>query len=132
MGPLSVPTKARLALRVWVTYARVRRALGRADLPTVVARLGRPGQMSHRRQSAARLSRAVDRALAPLPDDPTCLVRSLVLFRLLREQGDAAELVIGLPERPTSHAAHAWVELDGRDVGPPPGRSGHAQMVRYA
>jgi transglutaminase superfamily protein len=123
--------KVRLALRVWRTYLRVRRGLRRSDLPAAVKQLGvtRP---SARRYPPANLSRAVDRAFAPLPDDPTCLVRSLVLFRLLREQGDEAEVVIGLPERPTTHAAHAWVELDGRDVGPPPGRSGHSQMARYA
>jgi hypothetical protein len=117
---------------VWQTYLRVQRGLRQSDLPTAVARLGATQQASQRRYAAVRLSRAVDRALAPLPGDPTCLVRSLVLFRLLREQGDQAEVVIGLPERPTSQEAHAWVELDGRDVGPPPGRAGHRQLVRYA
>jgi len=55
-----------------------------------------------------------------------------VLYRLLREQGDAAELVIGLPKNPADKSAHAWVELDGVDVGPPPGRNGHEQMARFA
>ena len=132
MTPLPPHTKLRLALRVWQTYLRVRRGLRRSDLPTAVARLGATQRASERRYPPARLSRAVDRALALLPGDPTCLVRSLVLFRLLREQGDEAEVVIGLPERPTNQEAHAWVELDGHDVGPPPGRSGHSQLVRYA
>jgi len=131
MPSLSAPDKLRLALRVWRTYLRVRLGLRRADLPTAVSQLAMtPSKV--RRYPPGRLSRAVDRALAPLPGDPTCLVRSLVLFRLLREQGDEAEIVIGLPEHPVTHAAHAWVELAGRDVGPPPGRSGHSQMVRYA
>jgi hypothetical protein len=132
MPPLSPPAKVRLALRIWRTYLRVRRGIRRSDLPTAVAKLGSTGSASLPRYPAARLSRAVDRALGPLPDDPTCLVRSLVLFRLLREQGDEAEVVIGLPENPTTKDAHAWVELDGHDVGPPPGRSGHRQMARYA
>lgn len=132
MHPLPPHAKVGLALRVWRTYLRVRRAVRRNDLPAAVARLGAIRRASARRYPPAKLSRAVDRALAPLPDDPTCLVRSLVLFRLLREQGDEAEVVIGLPPHPTSHEAHAWVELDGRDVGPPPGRTGHTQMVRYA
>ena len=123
--------KVRLALRVWGAYVRVRHGLRHTDLPSAVADLGAP-RRSTRRYPTANLSRAVDRALSPLPGDPTCLVRSLVLFRLLREQGDEAEVVIGLPERPTTQEAHAWVELGGRDVGPPPGRSGHQQMVRYA
>jgi hypothetical protein len=56
---------------------------------------------------------------------------SLVLFHLLRRQGDPAELVIGLPHRPTNRNAHAWVELGGRVVGPPPGRLGHEPLARY-
>jgi hypothetical protein len=94
--------------------------------------LGTVRRRSRRRHTPARLSRAVHRTLGVSPDDPTCLVRSLVLFRLLREQGDEAELVIGLPERPASQEAHAWVELNDLDVGPPPGRAGHSEMARFA
>ena len=129
---LSLPQKLVLATRVWLAYARVRRLLRGTELPIAVARLGAVGRRSRRRHAPARLSRAVHRTLRASPDDPTCLVRSLVLFRLLHEQGDDAELVIGLPERPTSQEAHAWVELDTRDVGPPPGRVGHSEMARFA
>ena len=55
-----------------------------------------------------------------------------MLFRLLREQGDDVELVIGLPEEAADERAHAWVELHGRDVGPPPGRAGHEEMARLS
>jgi hypothetical protein len=130
--PLSPSKKLVLATRIWLTYARVRRALRGAELPVAVAQLGEVRRRSRRRHAPARLSRAVDRTLEAAPKDPTCLMRSLVLFRLLREQGDEAELVIGLPERPTSQEAHAWVELDRRDVGPPPGRAGHFEMARFA
>jgi hypothetical protein len=54
-----------------------------------------------------------------------------VLFTLLRRRGSQAELVIGLPENASTHEAHAWVELDGRDVGPPPGQNGHVQLARF-
>ena len=54
-----------------------------------------------------------------------------MLYRLLRRQGDPAELVIGLPASPRDKDAHAWVELDGRDVGPFPGRNGHVELARY-
>jgi hypothetical protein len=84
------------------------------------------------RENPRRLSRAVDRILRIGRRQPTCLVSSLVLFKLLREQGDPAEIVIGLPDSPADKDAHAWVELDGVDVGPPPGRSGHAEMARFA
>jgi hypothetical protein len=73
----------------------------------------------------------VYRTLRLGPRQPTCLVNALVLYRLLREQGDQAELVIGLPADAADKDAHAWVELDGVDVGPPPGRSGHAEMGRF-
>ncbi len=78
------------------------------------------------------LSRAVDRSLRVGGRRPRCLFNALVLFRLLREQGDSPELIIGLAEVPTDERAHAWVELEGRDVGPPPGRSGHRDMARLS
>jgi hypothetical protein len=53
------------------------------------------------------------------------------LYRLLRAQGDPAELVIGLTELPESPDAHAWIELDGRDIGPLPGRGHHRELARY-
>jgi hypothetical protein len=56
----------------------------------------------------------------------------MVMFEILKEQGEAPELVIGLPDQASSHEAHAWVELDSIDVGPPPGRAGHDEMVRYS
>jgi hypothetical protein len=40
-------------------------------------------------------------------------------------------LVIGLPREAITKDAHAWVELDGTDVGPPPGRAGHEPMARF-
>ena len=131
MQPLSPTQKLVLATRVWLAYARVRRGLRSAELPVAVARLG-DVRCSRRRHAPGRLSRAVERTLRVAPDDPTCLVRSLMLFRLLREQGDEAQIVIGLPEQPTSHEAHAWVELDGHVVGPPPGKAGHSEMARFA
>jgi hypothetical protein len=83
------------------------------------------------RRSIGQLHRAVDQALRWGPIRPRCLVRAAVLFDLLRAQGDGAELVIGLDTEPTSKDAHAWVELDGVDVGPPPGRGDHTELVRY-
>jgi hypothetical protein len=54
-----------------------------------------------------------------------------VLFRQLKRQGDDVELVIGLPIGAMDKEAHAWVEIDGHDVGPPPGRGMHEPLVRY-
>lgn len=128
LGPLA---KARLALRVWHRWAVVVRGLRREPLPALVARLRVPPARLAPRQPPDRLSRAVDRTLRIGRRQARCLTGSLVLYRLLREQGDAAELVIGLPRRPTDPTAHAWVELAGRVVGPPPGRADHVEMARY-
>lgn len=118
-------------MRVWALFLRVRLGLRREPLPAFVERLGRPGRQRSTRYAPARLSNAVDRSLRIARHRPTCLVNALVLYRLLREQGEAAELVIGLQPSPTVKDAHAWVELDGTDVGPPPGRAGHQELARF-
>jgi Transglutaminase-like superfamily len=129
---LSPVAKAALAGRVLRRYAVVRVRLFREPLPRVASRLGRQKQQAaRRRHSAAQLSRAVDRTLRLGSRRPSCLASSLVLYSLLREQGDAAELAIGLRERPTDKTAHAWVELDGVDVGPPPGGHGHVALAHF-
>jgi hypothetical protein len=115
---LSLRAKTGLALRIWVLLARVLVGLRREPLPAYVARLGRAERQHGSRLAPDRLSRAVDRSLR-------------VLYRLLREQGDDAELVVGLPARAVDKDAHAWVELGGVDVGPPPGRSGHEELARF-
>src|SRR5919204_545317 len=117
---LSRASKTRLALRVLRCYAHVRPRVHRQPLPGFVARLGTPDRRAAQPQPPLRLSRAVSRTLRVGGRQPTCLVNALVLYRLLREQGDHAELVIGLPEAATDKDAHAWVELDGVDVGPAP------------
>ncbi len=127
--PLGVTGRLRLLARVWTTAALVRVALRRSSLPDLVRRLG-PAD-GRKPMPPALLSRAVSRGLRLGPWQPTCLVRALVLYRLLREQGDRPTLIIGLhDERPTTEA-HAWVELDGRDIGPAPGAFGHRALARY-
>ncbi|MBI4479453.1 MAG: lasso peptide biosynthesis B2 protein [Acidobacteria bacterium] len=48
----------------------------------------------------------------------TCLRKSLVLCALLRERGWAARLVIGTTSPRQGFQAHAWVELNGKILGP--------------
>ena len=130
-GPFRLTQKALLAARVWHTYLVVQRGLRRKRLPELVSELGTKTGAGDR-HSPALLSLAVHRSLHVGPYRPRCLVGALVLFRLLRLQGDAAELVIGLPGNPRTHDAHAWVELHGYDVGPPPGRGRHVQFARFS
>lgn len=129
---LPLHAKAALAVRIWALLARVLVGLRREPLPAFVARLGETGSPRRERHSAAKLSHAVDRSLRIGSRRPRCLVNALVLYRLLREQDEAPELVIGLPAQPTDKDAHAWVELGGVDVGPPPGRSGHEELARFS
>ncbi|MGH2716587.1 MAG: lasso peptide biosynthesis B2 protein [Thermoleophilaceae bacterium] len=133
LAPVPRPAlaKAALALRICVWYVRVQALLRRYPLPELVDRLGRPASARRSRVPPRRLGRAVYRVLAIGGRRARCLVTSLVLYRLLREQGDAAELVIGLPTPPHGAEAHAWVEIEGADVGPPPGRGDHLQLARY-
>lgn len=128
---LSLGEKGRLAVRVWIRFGRVTVGLRRKALPALVEDLARvDGGARRARYRPATLSNAVHRSLHLGGRRPRCLVNALVLFRLLREQGDAAELLIGLPSDAVNQEAHAWVELGGRDVGPPPGRYGHEEMAR--
>ncbi len=120
-----------IARRVLLAFAVVGWKVGRVPLPALVATLSEERRRRHRHYPPGRLARAVDRVLRFGPYQPRCLISALVLYRILRDQGDAAELVIGLPTEPQSKDAHAWVEIDGVDVGPAPGRLGHTAMARF-
>jgi len=122
--------KLRVALRIWGYAAHASFLVRTQALPEVVHRYSRRGR--RRPVPVARLSRAVNRSLKLGRWQPRCLIRALVLHRLLSEQGNRPELVIGLPEAPKDHAAHAWVELEGVDVGPPPGKGLHSELARYS
>jgi hypothetical protein len=133
MDALARRTQALLALRVWSRFLLVAWVLRREPLPQAVARLGTAsGTSPIRVPDARRLSRVVQRSLTIGSAQPRCIFQALTLYRLLREQGLPAALVIGLPDDPQDHKAHAWVELDGRDVGPAPGSRGHRELTRYA
>ncbi len=120
MERLSNTARARLAIEILAAYTQSRRALRRAPIETVVAGLrsqwpaaAQPATNSL--QEARRLGRAVGRLLAHVPGDTRCLVRSLVLTRLLASRGIEAKLVIGARTTP-DFLAHAWVEHDGSPV----------------
>jgi hypothetical protein len=130
-GPLPLSTKARLAARIGGTFVLVHWRLRRAPLPAVVESFGHPNGQRLTRVEARRLSRIVHGTLHLGPLRPRCLINALVLFRLLRAQGDPAELVIGLPHEPREKEAHAWVELERVDVGPPPGKGSHEELARF-
>ncbi len=125
--------KSILAARIWLWAARINIGLRRHPLPPYVTRIGSmSGNRSKGSRTPQQMSRAVDKTLTVGTLGPRCLVRALVLYRLLKEQGDNPEIVVGLSESPNDHKAHAWVELDGVDVGPKPGRHGHEELARFS
>ena len=127
----SLFAKIALALRTLYWFAVVHFELRRRPVPQIVERLRVVDRVRPYRIPAGRLGRGVARLLAIGPFEARCLVMALVHFRLLREQGDEPELVIGLERISRTRDAHAWLEIEGRDVGPPPGRGAHEGLLRY-
>ena len=129
--PLTPMRKVRLVWSVLASFVAVHRALGRRPLPQAVEALGAGTTAGWTPVRATRLSRVVHRTLHVGPWRPRCLILALVLYRLLRAQGTDADLVIGLPIEAVDKDAHAWVEVEGVDVGPPPGKGVHEELARY-
>ena len=117
--PLRPTERVRLASEIVVAYLRARRELRRAPIASVVAVLrsepSGAAPAAGALEEARRLGWAVARTLTLIPGDTRCLVRSLVLTRLLARRGIPAKLVIGARAAP-DFLAHAWVEYDGQPV----------------
>lgn len=73
------------------------------------------GPLEH--QVARRLGKVVGRTLGVLPTDSRCLIRSLVLVRVLARRSIPSVLVIGV-RKESEFQAHAWVEHDGEAILP--------------
>lgn len=123
--------KVSVFVRTWAWFVAVSVMLRALPLPRLFAHLSSSRGSRRPAIPPAQLGRAIWRSLAIAGYRPRCLTAALILYRLLDEQGQAAELVIGLPRDPHDKRAHAWVEVDGIDVGPPPGRHGHEELARY-
>lgn len=122
--PFTLGGKIRLGIEIINAYIRIRVWLLRMDLPAVVAatRVVRgpmpAGVELTQRATGYRLGRVVGRTLSVLPADSRCLVRSLVLTRLLARRGIRTTFVIGVKVEP-EFEAHAWVENGGVALLPP-------------
>jgi hypothetical protein len=117
--PIPAFTKARLVSEILATYVQARVVLKRHGLPGALERLRQAPATCDLSPvtSGRRLGRVVTRTLSPLPADTRCLMRSLVLTRVLARRGIESRLVIGVHpgER---FAAHAWLEHDGAALLP--------------
>jgi Transglutaminase-like superfamily len=134
LGPLA---RARLATEIVGAYLKARRHLRQAPIESVIAELRAASasaaslaaqpQTQPDLEQARRLGRAVAATLRLLPGDTRCLVRSLVLTRLLARREIPARLVIGARSEP-EFLAHAWVECAGAPVLSP-GDGSFARLV---
>jgi hypothetical protein len=115
--------RIRLGIEVLAAYLAVRRAMAHERLPALVERL-RATPPRRRRLPLAnpdvdgeRLGSAVTRTLVRSGPASRCLVRALVLMRLLAARGVVrGELVITVLPNESTLDAHAWIELDGRPL----------------
>ena len=115
-----------LAGEVIAAYAEVRWRLWHSDLPNTVRALRgeapcrrwrQPSRESHR--LGRRLANVTVRTLAVLPTDSRCLMRSLVLVKLLSRRRIGATLFVGAqPANASVLRAHAWVEHGDRALLP--------------
>jgi Transglutaminase-like superfamily len=134
---VSWPRRIVLATEILVVYMRVRVLLRRRTLPQTVATLragAGAGAGAVAGEPAApvlarRLAGATVRTITLLPTDSRCLMRSLVLLRLLARRGLESTLVISAPEPRPGFEAHAWIEHAGEPLLPHD-IPGHQALVR--
>jgi hypothetical protein len=125
---LSTLSRAReLTARQWGVLLRASFWLLAADLGLRLFGLPRTRALLASRRTAgpaaplceSEIVRLVDRAARRQPGRATCLRRTLVLQRLLAQEGIATEMRIGVRKENGGLAAHAWLERHGRPLGEP-------------
>lgn len=87
-------------------------------LARVMRAAGHAGEMEP--EAAARRARMIARAVRRVghhgPCRSTCLAEALVVWSLLRRNGIASDLQIGVRKSGMSLEAHAWIVRNGRPV----------------
>ncbi|HYO45685.1 MAG TPA: lasso peptide biosynthesis B2 protein [Gemmatimonadota bacterium] len=112
--------KIALILEILRAYVAMWQVLRLSDVLQMAARARQvptrervAGPLEH--QVARRLGKVVGKTLAVLPTDSRCLIRSLVLVRLLARRSIPSTLVIGVRKN-SEFEAHAWVEHNGEAI----------------
>lgn len=129
-GHVGVLARMRLTIELVAAYAVLIGAVRSDDLVAMATAARAPGRgrvatpptLEH--ATAVRLGRIVGRVFDVLPMDSRCLVRSLVLLRVLGRRSIHATLQIGVKAE-GDFGAHAWVEHDGAPVL----RTGHVARL---
>jgi hypothetical protein len=124
-GQLGLRDRLRLSAEILQAYVPLARTVRANDIHAMVRearRFERPPVTSEPdpHATAVRLGLMVERLLTVLPTDDRCLIRSLVVVRLLEQRGIPSRLVVGVRTDP-GFGAHAWVEHEGRPVLPTAG-----------
>ena len=96
----------------WLLLVRTRLALWLLPWQRMGTFADRPTAVGAPRFTVARLEWAVRSASRMVPRG-TCLTRALTLNHLLRSEGYAGVVQIGVDNNDGQFAAHAWVECDG-------------------
>jgi hypothetical protein len=125
---------ARLGCEIVATYVTVRRLLRTRTLPETVTALRVDDSVGSAPTGASpdvarHLASATVRTISLLPGDSRCLMRSLVLLRVMARRGLGSTLVLSAPPPGPGFEAHAWVEHAGEPLLAP-GAPEHQQFVR--
>ena len=73
--------------------------------------------LGHHWRDYSQLAVVTDLAARAIRAEGPCLLRSLLLFWLLKARGERAELVIGIRKETAGLNSHAWIELRGTIIG---------------
>lgn len=104
--------------RAWLLLIRMDRYLSRDDFGGLYEYVRRTSTRETAAPSVGSICHAVDVASVWYWKQVTCLQRSAAATCLLRQNGHAAELVLGTQSLP--FRAHAWVEVGGGVVNDKP------------
>lgn len=118
--------RVRLSAEILIAYVELLSLLRKVDVRAMVegARCARVEPTAQPRDAekhltAVRVGNMVERVLTKLPTDRRCLIKSLVVVRVLSHRGIESRVVIGVQTGEEGFRAHAWVEYEEHPVLPP-------------
>jgi hypothetical protein len=132
LSPSEIPAFAQLTALAACCRAAVR-AVPVDRLAAAAEALARhPALLAGRSMSKQRLAELTELVARVTGRRTRCLVRSLLLFALLRARGEEVSLVVGVARRGAGIEGHAWIEQGSEVVGEtlPEGR--FTRMLRLA